>query len=110
MESFIKERNERGLFHVTPLNKSGTRYDVLFVGLDHVEDVFWSWQLKVEAESEEDFRTTIKYIIDDPDYDEEGKSLYGYENYEDLLAELTLPEDVASEFRAFLSTVKRKKK
>lgn len=110
MQTYISERNDRGLFHVTPLNSSGTRYDVLYIGLDHVEDVFWSWKVKVEAESEEDFLTTIKYIINDPDYDEEGQSLYGYETYEELIEELKLPDDVAEEFRKKLSQVKRSSK
>jgi len=108
MERYISERNDRGLFYVTPANKSGTLYDVLYIGLDHIEDVFWSWKVKVPAESEEDFLTTIKYIIDDPDYDEEGQSLYGYQSYDELIEELKLPEEVAREFRDKLSSVKRK--
>lgn len=108
MEKYISERNDRGVFHVTPLNSSGTRYDVLYIGLDQVEDVFWSWKVRVEAESEEDFLTTIRYIIDDPDYDEEGQSLYGYKSYEELIEELKLPEDVADNFREKLSVIKRK--
>lgn len=103
MQTYISERNDRGLFYVTPVSSRGTVYDVLYIGLDNTEDVFWSWQVRVEAESEDDFLTTIRYIIEDPDYDEEGQSLYGYQTYEELIKELELTEDVAQEFRRRLA-------
>ncbi len=108
MDAYISERNDKGLFHVVPVKNSQTRYDVLYVGLDTMENVFWSWNLRVQEETWEELLTTLKYIISDPDYDEEGKSLYGYENYRDLLDELKLPEDVYAEFDKKLSQIKRK--
>ena len=39
MKKYISERNDRGLFYVTPANKSGTLYDVLYIGLDHIEEM-----------------------------------------------------------------------
>lgn len=102
MKTFVETRKNDGLFYVTP-GRRETLYDILYIGKDTTENVFWFWKVKVEAETEEELNTTLKYIISDPDYDEEGSSQYGFKTLEDALAELKLPDNIADEFRKKLS-------